>query len=219
MSDRARTDEIDDVLSSVRKLVSHSEKNAPRVRSNYDTPQALDRFILTPALLVDDHGAQDNPDDADQIADSEKSTDNVLVLDRANRADRAGLEATIAELEAAVIAQPDDWEPDNGETFDNAAWAASAFHLHAVEATPQSEDTDFENELVTAPLPDDPAEPASTPDAGALPAGIDEDALRQLVVNILRDELNGDMGERITRNVRKLVRREINRVLVSRELD
>ena len=48
---------------------------------------------------------------------------------------------------------------------------------------------------------------------------IDEGALRAAVVRILREELAGDMGERITRNVRKLVRREINRVLVSRDLD
>lgn len=48
---------------------------------------------------------------------------------------------------------------------------------------------------------------------------VDQDALRAMVVEILREELAGDMGERITRNVRKLVRREINRVLVSREME
>lgn len=48
---------------------------------------------------------------------------------------------------------------------------------------------------------------------------IDDVALRQMVLQVLREELAGDMGERITRNVRKLVRREINRVLASRDLD
>lgn len=47
---------------------------------------------------------------------------------------------------------------------------------------------------------------------------IDEDALRDLVRDILREELQGTLGERITRNVRKLVRAEINRALAARDL-
>ncbi len=47
---------------------------------------------------------------------------------------------------------------------------------------------------------------------------IDADALRDLVVDIIRQELQGVLGERITRNVRKLVRREIHRALESRDL-
>lgn len=48
---------------------------------------------------------------------------------------------------------------------------------------------------------------------------IDEDALRDLVAEIVRQELTGDLGERITRNVRKLVRREIHRALLTREFE
>jgi len=48
---------------------------------------------------------------------------------------------------------------------------------------------------------------------------IDEDALRDLVAEIVREELTGDLGERITRNVRKLVRREIHRALMTREFE
>ena len=44
-------------------------------------------------------------------------------------------------------------------------------------------------------------------------------ALRAAVVRILREELAGELGEKITRNVRKLVRREINRALASHDLD
>jgi hypothetical protein len=51
-----------------------------------------------------------------------------------------------------------------------------------------------------------------------LTAGLDEKTLRALVVATVHEELSGEFGERITRNVRKLVRREINRVLASREL-
>ncbi|NIZ61357.1 hypothetical protein DL239_10260 [Sedimentitalea sp. CY04] len=42
---------------------------------------------------------------------------------------------------------------------------------------------------------------------------MDEETLRELVTDIVREELQGALGERITRNVRKLVRREIHRAL------
>ena len=48
---------------------------------------------------------------------------------------------------------------------------------------------------------------------------LDEDALRDLVADIVREELQGALGERITRNVRKLVRREIHRALAAQELE
>jgi hypothetical protein len=60
-------------------------------------------------------------------------------------------------------------------------------------------------------------------DAGVLDAAdevvIDADALRELVAEIIREELQGALGERITRNVRKLVRREIARALETRPLE
>jgi hypothetical protein len=48
---------------------------------------------------------------------------------------------------------------------------------------------------------------------------LDEEALRELVSEMVRSELQGELGDRITRNVRKLVRREIHRALASREFD
>ena len=48
---------------------------------------------------------------------------------------------------------------------------------------------------------------------------VDEEALRDMVSEIVRQELQGPLGERITRNVRKLVRREIYRALAANELD
>ena len=48
---------------------------------------------------------------------------------------------------------------------------------------------------------------------------LDEDMLREMVAEIVREELQGALGERITRNVRKLVRREIHRALSSQEFE
>ena len=46
-----------------------------------------------------------------------------------------------------------------------------------------------------------------------------DDALRDLIAETVRQELAGDLGERITRNVRKLVRRELRQMLASEEFD
>ncbi|MCW9043506.1 MAG: hypothetical protein OQK05_09215 [Pseudopelagicola sp.] len=48
---------------------------------------------------------------------------------------------------------------------------------------------------------------------------LDEAVLRDMVADIVRQELQGALGERITRNVRKLVRREIHRALAAHELE
>lgn len=219
MSNMARSDEIDELVSSVRNLVSYKDAGTARRLAPHD------RLILTPALRID------MPDPVAQAAEiaPEIQTDQVLVLKDAVAPEKPSLGATVAELEAAVTARAEDWEADGGETFDQAAWAASAFE-------PPQDDS---GELATRPCEDGPvaelpqAEPDQTEaDVSDLDARItndivaqhfatriDEVALRAAVVRILREELAGEMGERITRNVRKLVRREINRVLVSRDLD
>lgn len=50
-------------------------------------------------------------------------------------------------------------------------------------------------------------------------AVIDMEMLRELIVQVLREELQGPLGERITRNVRKLVRQEIARALESQKFE
>lgn len=65
-------------------------------------------------------------------------------------------------------------------------------------------------------------DPLALPEGGLFAAGeavIDEEALRDIVREIIREELAGSLGERITRNVRKLVRIEINRARAAREFD
>ncbi|WP_294983041.1 hypothetical protein [Tabrizicola sp.] len=62
--------------------------------------------------------------------------------------------------------------------------------------------------------------PTEILDADGTPlAVLDEAALQEIVRQMIREELQGALGERITRNVRKLVRAEINRALVARDLD
>lgn len=83
---------------------------------------------------------------------------------------------------------------------------------------------------VVPPPAADPADaaPPSQAAAGAAPGpglfdgddpGLDEEMLRDIVRDIIREELAGTLGERITRNVRKLVRVEINRAMTARDFE
>ncbi len=66
------------------------------------------------------------------------------------------------------------------------------------------------------PLPEQGAASLQPEDEAML---FNEDVLRELVRDILREELAGKMGERITRNIRKLVRAEIARSLAAQEYE
>lgn len=155
----------------------------------------------------------------------------------------APLNEKIAALETLIGERPDQWEPDglNADPYsgtedramhwDEAPIEAAKQHAPAeVEAldveTPVAE-PDLTSVASIAPL-DDPlreapdaaedAEDLSDLDVGGLTA-LDEEVLRDMVSEIVRQELQGALGERITRNVRKLVRREIHRALATQELD
>ena len=348
MSDPVTNVEIEDVLTSIRRLVAEGEKSrVRRVDGPSEAPVRPDRLVLTPALRVDPGETESDPaeaaPDVQPVAETPTALDDAdgVAFDRdrleqsAIPFDRARLEATIAELEAAVTAQAEDWEPDGSETDTEPTWARAGFPSDqpVEDAIEIAEDSSFDAELladadeatddspeiaavaeaapepeplqlgeaaavfasararvglVTPPRP----EPVRTPEPAAAPepeaaiaapepqadmAGddaplnempvdepapaamrfhhtpdrsqdedadygddlreldddpvadieafleketlMDEAALRQMVLEIVREELQGRLGERITRNVRKLVRREIHRVLTSQDLD
>jgi hypothetical protein len=77
-------------------------------------------------------------------------------------------------------------------------------------------DMDEDDDLAVEDLGDDP-QPFSFPETedGIL----DEETLRQIVADVVRAELQGVLGQRITRNVRKMVRREVRLALAAQELE
>ncbi len=157
--------------------------------------------------------------------------------------------AHLAEIEEAVAARQEDWEPDGDLGDANAAQPMTALswqdHLSADTDQPEgpmvaaetegldpfvpeddpADDAEFYAEEVAAGDTDPVAEPGNAFLAeddlleDSAEAILDEEALRDLVAEIVRQELQGSLGERITRNVRKLVRREIQRALATQELD
>ncbi len=98
---------------------------------------------------------------------------------------------------ASARASRKDETAEGGADPDDAARQASP----AAQPSPDT-DTDADSDAVP--------QPALVADLVA-----DEETLRRIVREVLQEELRGDLGLRITRNVRKLVRREINRTLES----
>ena len=200
MSDRLSSVEIEDVLSSIRRLVSDDLR--PKVVE--DAPVVADKLLLTPALRVVQNMVPETP----LVAVPEAPF--VMVAE-----DGTGIEDRVATISAAV---PDEgWEPETGDAvLDVAEWPASTW------------DAADETQVIAAEAPADDAAmkmwadeaeaevvAALQADEQVFPQGMtfDEEVLRDLVRDLIREELQGALGERITRNVRKLVRSELNRVL------
>ncbi|NBR91631.1 MAG: hypothetical protein EBS68_17360 [Rhodobacteraceae bacterium] len=118
------------------------------------------------------------------------------------QAEALSLEDKISRLESLIGAG--QGAPETGTAF---------FHRSAT--------LDWEDAAPRQAVQDSAAAPADHPqqDVPAAPLSLDDAVLRDLVAGIIREELKGVLGERITRNVRKLVRREINRMLVSQDFD
>lgn len=75
---------------------------------------------------------------------------------------------------------------------------------------------DAEEQALDAPFAAGPTDSAAPPAGAAAVLTADEVALRALVRDVLEAELQGDLGERITRNLRKMVRAELGRALALR---
>ncbi|MGH1416739.1 MAG: hypothetical protein ACRBB0_24855 [Pelagimonas sp.] len=131
------------------------------------------------------------------------------------------LESKIAALEELVgRSHAEDWEPEQSMP-EAPVFKRSSDVLDWQDHLPEEHAAGDVADAVDGDQPE--REPDETsPDEGATAAGTvtsDEAMLRRMVSDIVRQELQGALGERITRNVRKLVRREIHRVLMSQDFD
>lgn len=147
------------------------------------------------------------------------------------------LSSKIEALEAAIAHTEDQWEPD-GESDDAYSgtrmrameWGAGSALADSKTAAVDDESEAAEPAAVeSSDGPDSPAvfirdrsADAERPDqAGGFVeslGALDDEQLRALVSEIVREELHGELGERVTRNVRKMVRREIYRALAAQGL-
>jgi cell pole-organizing protein PopZ len=222
MSDPLTRAEIEDVLSSIRRLVSEEVRLPPGPRAGGGTAAAAaGRLVLTPDQRIGAGEAAPAPpapslargpdpittirDAARRFAEAEAAATArgwTAPVAAASDCPAPSLEETIAELEAAVAVSGGQWEPDGSEL-------AAARGAVAEAAAPLAGNV-HELAVPRRPVPHAPP---------AMPEGLDADALRDLVAEVVRQELQGVLGERITRTVRKLVRAEIARALASHQFD
>ena len=135
-------------------------------------------------------------------------------------------------------AKPTAWEPDGDEEdafaeggeapaldwrdVDEAeAYEVEAYEAHSPDARPAQDTGPDDRDRGLGGADFQAGTTMAEDNAFAIEdeAVLDEEALRDLVAEIVREELMGTLGERITRNVRKLVRREIHRALNAQDFD
>lgn len=145
--------------------------------------------------------------------------------------DRAEIETPTAEIpsEVKTTASFDAVEPETAEKPEAVVEEApEPDHSPFAEAeqgfADQVADVIEDAEVVEEIAPEsddaeDTAAEASTINFAEEDSILDEETLRDLVSELVRSELQGELGDRITRNVRKLVRREIQRALSTREFE
>lgn len=209
MSDSAYQGDESDVLASVRRLVTPEGDRKTLRASAPGSGTSTEKLLLTPALRVND----EDPD-----PEENRTGEFIADVEPGRTEPGWSLEDRIAELEAAVGAVPDEWEPDGSEQPDQETPREFIFqHRPLSLAGFEVERADPQEQGAQAAL--SAADEADEVDIVGGEARIDEEALRDLVAEIVRQELQGELGQRVTRNIRKLVRREVHRALLSRDLD
>jgi hypothetical protein len=233
MSEPMSSVEIEDVLSSIRRLVSEDLRPAtPRTPAPAENhapapaaEQVASKLILTPALRVvpPETKAEAAPATAVEDWDEAEQAAFVAVDDDtlADPADESGAGAEILTLSlpGEAAAAPDaTWV--EVETPEATGWTdppVAAAEAEPVDsAAPDPAWADAAEAEVRRQLAGDLNDADEMPGAAMT---MEEEILRELVRDIIREELQGALGERITRNVRKLVRAEIARAAALRDFE
>lgn len=269
MSEPMSSGEIEDVLSSIRRLVSEDLRQSSRPAFPVSQPveppapavaEAPGKLLLTPALRVVpavvepaepgavadtaaentapwDVPAEDAAEEQAAEALNDVTSRPALVLHRNDKPGEsddqtqawagepegdtppvAPIDRHISQIGAGMTVPPQGWESETGDPPVN--------RLSWVDVADSHDDSDGLGAMrfvhrAPAPQPDAvPPPPQQSPLIGTTSDEVlDEALLREIVREVLRDELQGNLGERMTRNIRKLVRAEVHRALTLRDWD
>lgn len=200
----------DDVLASIRRLVLEEAPRSP----------GPGRLLLTPALRVapPDPVIRETPAEAVEppaiIAQAVAESVSELLRDHRHPAPADPLDAEPSPFlpvdppepsaagGVAEIASPLS-EPQEGQGQDASGDAAEEWQPLTRPAAATALSSRMPGVVPPPPPPPPPA--------------LDDDRLRRLIAEVVREELQGELGERMTRNIRRLVRREVFRILESRD--
>lgn len=264
MSKMIKDSDVEDILFSIRRLVSDAPIEKPALSQSEEIVvdpvihvEALnaDALFLTSSLRVNDPETEPEqidledmtvglPHFRDAVTRSGSEEAKLLSLDEVFAVKPDGprrLHLSDVVTDVAQKVDGDYFEDEDTGRLSGRKWAVDpdtdTLHEFATqdEACGLSDTKDasvvetrsIHNDLGKDRVVEDQAEVAEEELEAGATDGLadfdenifDEEALRDMVTEIVREELSGDLGERITRNVRKLVRREIHRALTAREFD
>ncbi|SEP19201.1 hypothetical protein SAMN04490248_1358 [Salinihabitans flavidus] len=237
MSDPVSNAQIEDVLSSIRRLVSEDGRTSKTsISKSEGVETGSDKLVLTPALRVTE-GEESVPESAEEIAESsapeETQDHNSLDLTLLSGDGEGAWASDVAAADDEREQHPTLSDSGRDEPYEPDTPGESDYAGTEVDALAWEDHTDDEEDDLSG-IGTDSGEDYLARDAETFEvdgtaedlAGvdgeesfIDEEMLRDLVADIVRQELQGALGERITRNVRKLVRREIHRALTAHDLN
>ncbi|ATF17684.1 hypothetical protein [Phaeobacter gallaeciensis] len=186
-------------------------------------------------VLWEPDGSRDTPyagsdletlawDEQDSDTNAEGQTESVdqtltTVADATITSEGSDTQAETAQIDSAPQIEPSAPQPEQ-HTQAEAPAVDTAIEENTssdIPAAPAASTTDsVDRDLLETSVTETALEALDA--LGSDESFLDEHALRELVSEIVREELQGALGERITRNVRKLVRREIHRALSAQNL-
>ena len=232
--------EIEGVLSSVKRLVSQESQQRPPAEPRHEKLVLTSALRVLPDTApesaehtgeaqtsaapegdpVATSGIGDAPLPESQATDPAPAVETPLpsslirriaqagaVPGAAPGADRAAHDAQETAFDAFEPAPPER-QPEDPQALEDSALEATLARLEAVlSGQPVPPQAGAPSGHDDSAGPSAPAQPPRTETDQI----IDEGMLYQLVAHIVRQELQGELGEKITRNIRKLVRQEVAR--------
>jgi hypothetical protein len=171
-----------------------------------DAPKAFPQVLVHSSARVLNFRSASlaQPADTEYSFETETETDNAALVDQFEFSDETASDDALGDSDSdvAALGEKTSLEDDSLEPLQASKPALDA----APSAAPLGAvTTDDDDDLALAGYSADEM--------------LDKGALRDMIAEVIREELQGVLGERITSNVRRLVRREVQRALTLREFD
>lgn len=237
MSEAEKSIEIEDVLSSIRRLVADRSPVTPEpakpveVEATLPQPEATPETEDKPASFVEKMNASiaEITQQADEIVDDKTALDAQMPADQpdavlANEPQEPAEPVVVETKKPEPLILRADMAADLKTPEKPSETATDA--VLEIEDKPKAvfqeiPEVDAEEIVMPDDIEEDEVTLESEAEASIATDSqiIDADILREIVGEMVRAELQGDLGDRITRNVRKLVRREIHHALATRDFE
>ena len=186
MSEKTNTD-LKDVLASLKSIITDESETVKEVAVS----GVGGKLILAPSLRV-----------ADDASDDEGQRKEML-------------EEKISLREEMIIETNGLWEPDAARQDDNAGSPLTGVPTEEIadaafgDMSFDISDVADENLLIKNDHEEVDRGEHDIEEASVPPWSVDYETLKPMVADIIRGELRGVLGEKITANIRSMVRREI----------